>query len=209
MGFLLPLRAASGIIGSSEKSGVAVVIPDKELKLIQSDIHHVAARFAGMCRRRIPKADFEQSAWVRVLADWDKFDACKSSRRTWARRVATAGIIDAMRTPNLQSGIVYVARPAYQNGFRAPKTCPVKCHHKATHDEEAFAREDFYTTVQSLVDRKLNPKHLAILWCIYHDDMTIPETADKFGMSHNSVNQLLYLLRKEIRETIDISEIPA
>lgn len=185
------------------------MIPDEELKLIQSDIHHVSARFAGLCRRRIPKVEFEQTAWVRVLADWNKFDACKSSRRTWARRVATAGIIDAMRTSKLMSGIIRVKRPAYMSGVRAPKTCQIKPYYDALSvvDSEPLSRDDFRVTVNNLLGRELFPRQLEVLWLTYAMDMEYREVAQRLGLKPSYIPQLLSEIRKEIREkNLDISE---
>jgi len=185
------------------------VIPDKELKLIQSDIHHVSARFAGLCRRRIPKVEFEQTAWVRVLADWSKFDACKSNRRTWARRVATAGIIDAMRTSKLMSGVIYIPKEAYRSGVRAPKTCQIKPYYNAlsTVDSEPLRRDDFRVTVNNLIGRELNPRQLEVLWLTYGLGMEYREVAQRLGLKPSYIPQLLSEIRKEIREkNLDISE---
>lgn len=182
---------------------------EEELKLVQSDIHHVSARFAGLCRRRIPKVEFEQTAWVRVLADWDKFDACKSSRRTWARRVATAGIIDAMRTNRLMPGVIYIPKEAYRSGVRAPKTCQIKPYYNALSvvDSEPLRRDDFRVTVNNLIGRELNPRQLEVLWLTYGLGMEYREVSQRTGHSQSYVHQLLSQLRKEIREkNLDISE---
>lgn len=158
------------------------------------------------------KADAEelfQEGMLALSRKWDKFDATRSSRKTWVITVSRYAMADALREGTVCAELPFrVNRHAYREGVKVkvfrldklknPSDRPmgVLSHDQPLPDEP----EDTIQLASQLVGRPLSDREKRAVVLCFHEGMPHCKAAEVLGIHPSTVSLIIQKLCKDARE---------
>lgn len=158
------------------------------------------------------KADAEELLQEGLLAlsrKWDKYDATKSSRKTWVITISRYAMADALREGNVCTSMPFrINRRAYREGVKVkvvrldklknPSDRPmgVLSQDQPSPDEP----EDTVLLASQLVGRPLSDREKRAVVLCFHEGLPHCKAAAVLGIHPSTVSLMVQKLCKEARE---------
>ena len=160
-------------------------------------------------RNRADAEDLYQEGMLALSRKWDKFDATKSSRKTWVITISRYAMADAIREGTVCTKYPFrVHRRAYREGVKVrvvridklkrPTDQPIciPSHEQPQPDEP----EDTVLIAEQLIGRPLSDREKRAVVLCFHEGMPHCKAATVLGIHPSTVSLIIQKLCNEARE---------